>query len=128
MIHDGRSSCRCRRCNNLRHNRLVAAFKRAVSIRFGSRAYVDDIVQYHGKTVREGDVIGPWIDAGMSKGTADVFVCLEGRAFFFEVKTGSGQQTENQLLFQRWIQAAGGTCVPLRSIEEGITILEGSLQ
>lgn len=128
MIHDGRSSCPCRRCCNLRHSRLVAAFKRAVSVRFGREAYVDDVVQYHGKTVREGDAIGPWIDAGMSKGTFDVLVCLGGKVFWFDAKTGAGKLTPEQLAFQSWIRAAGGTAEPLRSVEAGIAVLEGSMQ
>lgn len=126
MTHDGKGSCPCRRCRNLRHSRLVADFKAAVSRRFGSAAYVDDVVQYHGRTVRDGDTVGPWIDAGMSKGTFDVFVCLAGRCFWFDAKTGTGDFTGEQLAFQRWIRKAGGTAEPLRSVEAGIAVLEGA--
>jgi hypothetical protein len=130
MKHDGRGNCHCKRCNNLRHHRLVAEFKAAVSRRFGRRAYVDDVVQYHGKTVRKvngQDTIGPWVDAGMSKGTLDVFVCLEGRVFWFDAKTGGGSLTPEQLAFQSWIRAAGGTAESLRSVEQGIAVLERAL-
>lgn len=112
------------------HNRLVAEFKRAVSLRWGRSVYVDDLVQYHGKTVRKVnglDTIGPWIDAGMSRGTFDVFVCARGRVFFFDAKTGGAVLSPEQLAFQSWIRAAGGTAEAFHSVEEGMAILERAM-
>jgi len=116
-------TCHCRRCNNRRHNRLVSEFKLAVSRHFGADVYVDDVVQYHGQTVRN-NMVGPWIDAGMARGTFDLFCCVRGAVVFLDAKTGGGKLTDAQLDFRGWIRRAGGTAEPIRSVEEGIAILE----
>lgn len=130
MTHDGKGSCHCRRCNNLRHERECRAIKVAVSAKYKGAVYVDQVNQYHGKTVvrRNGhEEIGNWINAGMASGTFDLFVCAFGRVIFLDVKTGGGKLTQEQLEFQSWIRAAGGIAESVRSPEHAIEIIEREL-
>lgn len=130
MTHDGKSSCPCRRCNNLRHERMCAEIKAAITSRFRRTVYVGQVVQYSGKTVirRDGhEEIGPWVNAGMAKGTFDLFVCARGRVLFLDTKTGGGKLDKGQLEFQSWIRAAGGAAESVRSAEHAIEIIERTL-
>lgn len=125
--HD--QQCHCRVCNNIRHDRLVREIKVGVSNRFRRDVYLDDLTQYHGRTVRKiqgCDTIGPWIDAGMSRGTFDIFCCYRGRVIWLDVKTGVGVLTTEQRQFQTWIRRAGGIAESVRSVEEAISVLEGA--
>lgn len=125
-----RPTCRCRACNNARHEKLVREIKVAVSKKFRRDAYVDDLTQYHGRTVRRTaghETIGPWIDAGMSKGTFDLFVCAQGAVIWLDVKTGGGTLTPEQLQFQGWIRRAGGIAESVRSVEQAISIIEAAI-
>ncbi len=127
MIHDGRSRCHCGRCNNLRHERMTADIKAEVTRKYRRDVYIGQVVQYRGKTVNENGQAGPWVNAGMAVGTFDLFVCARGRVVWLDTKTGGGKLTPEQLQFQAWIRAAGGTAEPVRSPEHAIAVIEGAM-
>ncbi len=72
-----------------------------------------------------------WKEHGGMYGTAgipDVICCFGGRFYGFEVKTKVGRPTDLQKATIRKIQAAGGTALVVRSVDEVRVIMEGAMQ
>lgn len=72
-----------------------------------------------------------WKEHGGMYGTAgipDVICCFGGRFYGFEVKTNVGRSTDLQKATIRKIQAAGGTALIVRSVDEVRVIMEGAMQ
>ena len=55
---------------------------------------------------------------GSHKGLSDLTAIKEGRTVYIEVKTPSGKQSDDQILFQAEIEAHGGLYVLARGIED----------
>ncbi len=53
-----------------------------------------------------------------TNGIPDIICCLNGRFFGFEVKTEVGKPTKLQEVVIRKINAAGGTALVVRSVDE----------
>lgn len=70
-----------------------------------------------------------WKEHGGMYGTAgipDIICCYRGRFYGFEVKNEIGKPTKLQGATIRKINAAGGTAVVVRSVEEVRRVLEGA--
>jgi len=55
---------------------------------------------------------------GSYKGVADLYAIKDGRNVWIEVKTKQGKQSDYQKKFQEDIEAAGGTYVLARGVED----------
>lgn len=51
-------------------------------------------------------------------GISDIVLLNEGNAYFIEVKDHKGQQNENQVLFQEFVEKAGCEYYVVRSLED----------
>lgn len=68
-----------------------------------------------------GDVRGCKVRFGVGgPGGADIIGCYRGRFVGVEIKTATGRQSPEQILFQNLIRAKGGIYVVLRSVEEAL--------
>lgn len=68
-----------------------------------------------------------WKEHGGMFGTAgipDIIACIGGRFYGFEVKTDTGKPTKLQEAVMRKINAAGGTALVVRSVDEVRAVLE----
>ena len=68
-----------------------------------------------------------WKEHGGMFGTAgipDIIACIGGRFYGFEVKTGAGKPTKLQEAVMRKINAAGGTALVVRSVDEVRAVVE----
>lgn len=68
-----------------------------------------------------------WKEHGGMYGTAgipDIIACINGNFFGFEVKTGRGKPTRLQEAVIRKINAAGGTALVVRTVEEVRAVVE----
>ncbi len=68
-----------------------------------------------------------WKEHGGMYGTAgipDIIACINGHFFGFEVKTGRGKPTRLQEAVIRKINAAGGTALVVRTVEEVRAVVE----
>lgn len=68
-----------------------------------------------------------WKEHGGMYGTAgipDIIACIGGRFYGFEVKTGAGKPTKLQEAVMRKINAAGGTALVVRSVDEVRAVVE----
>lgn len=54
---------------------------------------------------------------GTQKGFPDIFVMKNGRAIFFEVKTGHGSQSESQVKMQQCLEQQGAEYYLVRSLD-----------
>jgi hypothetical protein len=54
------------------------------------------------------------------KGSSDILGCVDGRMVCVEVKTATGRQRKEQVIFQAAIERAGGIYIIARSPEEAI--------
>lgn len=59
-------------------------------------------------------------------GIPDIIACVGGRFYGFEVKTDKGKPTALQEATIRKINAAGGTALVVRSVDEVRTVLEST--
>ena len=69
-----------------------------------------------------------WKTHGGMYGTAgipDIIACIGGHFYGFEVKTETGKPTKLQEAVIRKINAAGGTALVVRSVDEVRAVLEG---
>lgn len=60
---------------------------------------------------------------GSYKGIADLYALKDGRHTWIEVKTPTGSQSEDQVKFQRDVEAHGGVYLVARSVEDAINCL-----
>ena len=51
-------------------------------------------------------------------GISDIIVLCEGRAYFIEVKTQTGRQSDDQMLFQEFVERAGCEYLLVRCLED----------
>ena len=68
-----------------------------------------------------------WKEHGGKYGTAgipDIIACIGGRFYGFEVKTDTGKPTKLQEAVMRKINAAGGTALVVRSVDEVRAVVE----
>ena len=68
-----------------------------------------------------------WKAHGGMFGTAgipDIIACIGGRFYGFEVKTDTGKPTKLQEAVMRKINAAGGTALVVRSVDEVRAVVE----
>ena len=68
-----------------------------------------------------------WKEHGGMFGTAgvpDIIACIGGRFYGFEVKTETGKPTKLQEAVIRKINAAGGTALVVRSVDEVRAVVE----
>ena len=68
-----------------------------------------------------------WKEHGGMFGTAgvpDIIACIGGRFYGFEVKTDTGKPTKLQEAVIRKINAAGGTALVVRSVDEVRAVVE----
>lgn len=68
-----------------------------------------------------------WKEHGGMFGTAgipDIIACIGGRFYGFEVKTDTGKPTKLQEAVMRKINAAGGTALVVRSVDEVRAVVE----
>ena len=68
-----------------------------------------------------------WKEHGGMFGTAglpDIIACIGGRFYGFEVKADKGKPTKLQEAVMRKINAAGGTALVVRSVDEVRALLE----
>ena len=68
-----------------------------------------------------------WKEHGGMFGTAgvpDIIACIGGRFYGFEVKTDTGKPTKLQETVMRKINAAGGTALVVRSVDEVRAVVE----
>jgi Holliday junction resolvase len=68
-----------------------------------------------------------WKEHGGMFGTAgipDIIACIGGRFYGFEVKTETGKPTKLQEAVMRKINAAGGTALVVRSVDEVRAVVE----
>ena len=68
-----------------------------------------------------------WKEHGGMFGTAgipDIIACIGGRFYGFEVKTDTGKPTKLQEAVMRRINAAGGTALVVRSVDEVRAVVE----
>ncbi len=68
-----------------------------------------------------------WKEHGGMFGTAgipDIIACIGGRLYGFEVKTETGKPTKLQEAVMRKINAAGGTALVVRSVDEVRAVVE----
>lgn len=54
---------------------------------------------------------------GAHKGFPDIFVLKDGRCVFFEVKSSSGRQSNDQVKVQHWLEQQGAEYYIVRSTE-----------
>lgn len=64
-------------------------------------------------------------DAYATVGDPDVYGCLAGHFFGIEIKNENGELTKIQIHRLREIITAGGVGAGIRSVEEGMLILDG---
>jgi hypothetical protein len=57
-------------------------------------------------------------------GSPDILACYRGRFLGIEVKTSSGDQSDDQINFQRALERAGGVYVVCRSADEAVSAIE----
>jgi hypothetical protein len=55
---------------------------------------------------------------GLVAGVADMTYLKDGKAYFFELKTDKGRQSENQRNWQQLVEAAGFSYQIIRSLNE----------
>ncbi|WP_025434862.1 VRR-NUC domain-containing protein [Peptoclostridium acidaminophilum] len=70
-----------------------------------------------------------WKEHGGLYGTSgipDIVACINGRFYAFEVKTEAGKVTKLQRATIKKIQAAGGTAVVVRTVDEVRAVLKQS--
>ena len=68
-----------------------------------------------------------WKEHGGMFGTAgipDIIACIGGRFYGFEVKTDTGKPTKLQEAVMRKINAAGGTALVVRTVDEVRAVVE----
>ena len=68
-----------------------------------------------------------WKEHGGMFGTAgipDIIACIDGHFYGFEVKTETGKPTKLQEAVIRKINAAGGTALVVRSVDEVRAVVE----
>lgn len=68
-----------------------------------------------------------WKEHGGMFGTAgipDIIACIGGRFYGFEVKAETGKPTKLQEAVMRKINAAGGTALVVRSVDEVRAVVE----
>jgi Holliday junction resolvase len=53
-----------------------------------------------------------------ASGSPDIVAVIHGRYVGIEVKAAKGKQSENQMQFQRELEAAGGIYLLVKSIED----------
>ncbi len=56
-------------------------------------------------------------------GSPDIFAVIDGKIYGIEVKTLTGVQSENQKLWQKDFEKAGGIYLLIRSLDELIKVL-----
>lgn len=62
------------------------------------------------------------------KGTADILACIHGMFYAFEVKAGKDRQSDNQKVFQFWVEKAKGKYFLIRSTDEFLLIFTSILK
>jgi len=66
------------------------------------------------------------ISAGLRKGAPDLIAGIQGKSFWFELKTPKGHQSEEQKAFQQISGKFGATYVVLKSLEQLESIINGT--
>ena len=66
------------------------------------------------------------ISAGLRKGAPDLIAGINGKSFWFELKTPTGHQSEEQKAFQQISGKFGATYVVLRTMEQLERIINDS--
>lgn len=54
---------------------------------------------------------------GARKGFPDIYVLIDGRSIFFEVKTGKGRQSKHQVQMQHMLEKHGAEYYVVRSVD-----------
>ncbi len=64
------------------------------------------------------DLVAKRISDRYNSGYLDIFVCLDGKAIWIELKDDRGKPSINQLLFIKEMEAVGARCFICRTVGE----------
>ncbi|MBA3844910.1 MAG: VRR-NUC domain-containing protein, partial [Actinobacteria bacterium] len=65
------------------------------------------------------EIRGSWVVYGVgTPGGSDLIAIYRGRAFFLEIKTPTGKQSEEQATFQRLVEGKGAEYRIFRSVKD----------
>lgn len=63
-------------------------------------------------------VDGGWFDTGLPEGFSDLLILHKGITYFVEVKTPTGKQRPDQMIFERTVREHGFTYLIARSVND----------